>query len=276
MSDFSQTKRYGTSIYPVHVKQASGLLRRCEPTLTPDQLVNRFLKGIPLVFRNGDRFTEDDLKDRVYLAQNEAELMLNTTITREARQEKHSFDRGLYEAYIHIKAEQGPIVSIEQLAIVSANGDNIFQIPPDWIETANFAKRQINVIPLLAAYGVNQVEGAVGNGGIAFLTILGGLGWVPAYWQIQYTTGLSNTEGQVPTPVNELVGCIAAIEILSEIAPTNIFNSQSQSQDGISQSSSGPGPRLYQLRIEDLEKKQDTLTKQLRALFFNKFVIGNV
>lgn len=263
-------------MYPVHSKASSGLLRRCEPVLTPEQLKRRFLKGIPLKFRNGDEFTDEDLKDRIYLAQNEAELLLHTSITREARQDKLAYDRSLYEAYIHLKAEAGPIISIERLAIVSANGENIFEIPPAWIETSNFAKGQINVIPLLAAYGVNQVEGAVGNGGIAFLTVLGGMQWVPAYWQINYTYGVSNREGQIPTPVNELIGCIAAIEVLSEIAPSNIFNSQSQSQDGISQSSSGPGPMLYKTRIEELTIKQETITKKLKALFFNKFFINNI
>ena len=94
-------------------------------------------------------------------------------------------------------------------------------------------------------------SGAVGNAGIAFLSVMDGLNWVPAYWQINYTAGLSNREGSVPAIVNELIGCIAAIAILSEIAPLFFFTSQSQSQDGISQSSSGPGPRIYELRIEN-------------------------
>ena len=274
-NNFPNSKAYGTAMYPVHALSTSGLLKRVEPFLTPEQLKSRFLKGIPLSFPNGDTFTDDELKDRIYLAMNEAELLLKTTITREQRQEKLSFKSEDYKAYIHIKAEQGPICSIEQLAIVSADKNNIFQLPAEWIETANFTKGIINVIPLLAAYGVNSVQGAVGNAGIAFLTVLDGLNWVPAYWQIQYTTGISNREGSVPAVVNELIGCIAAIAILSEIAATFIYNSQSQSQDGISQSSSGPGPRIYLLRIEELTKKQDTLDKKLRGIFSNKFFLNN-
>src|SRR3954463_823368 len=117
MADFSQTKSFGTAMYPVHAKQTSGLMRRCEPVLTPEQLRRRFLKGIPLNFRNGDAFTDDDLKDRIYLAMNETELLIHTTITREARQDKLAFDRSLYSSYIHLKSEAGPIVSLERLAI---------------------------------------------------------------------------------------------------------------------------------------------------------------
>jgi hypothetical protein len=247
-------------------------LRQCS---TQTQLKSRFLKGIPLFFPNGDTFSDDDLKDRIYLAANAVELDLKTTLTREQRQDKLSFKNEDYKAYIHLTAPQGPVISIEQLAIVSADQNNIFEIPPTWIETSNFEKRIINVIPLLAAYGVNSVQGAVGNAGIAFLTVIDGLNWVPAYWQIQYTAGISNTEGLIPTPVNELIGCVAAIDILSEIAATFIFTSQSQSQDGISQASSGPGPRIYELRIADLRLKREKLENQLRTIFSNRFIMGN-
>lgn len=261
-------------MYPVHALQTSGLLQRMEPFLTPEQLLSRFLKGIPLTFPNGDSFSMDELKDRINLAQNTAELNLKFTVTRELRQEKLPFKQEDYKAYIHLTAEQGPLCTIHQLAIVSADKNNIFELPPEWIEASNFAKSIINVIPLLAAYGVNSVQGAVGNGGIAFLTVIDGLNWVPAYWQIQYTSGVSNEQGLVPKIVNEYIGCIAAIDILSEIAATFIFNSQSQSQDGISQSSSGPGPRVYQPRIDDLTKKADELEKKLRGIFSRKFFLS--
>ena len=276
MADFVQTKNFQTAQYPVHAAQTSGLLKRIEPFLTPEQLISRFLKGIPLSLPNGDFFTDAELKDRIYLASNEAEILLKTVITREAFVEKVPFDYQLYRSYIHIKAEHGPIVSLEHLASsICSDFNNIFEIPPTWIESANFSKNLINVIPLLAAYGVNTVSGAVGNAGIAFLSVMDGLNWVPAYWQINYTAGLSNREGSVPAIVNELIGCIAAIAILSEIAPLFFFTSQSQSQDGISQSSSGPGPRIYELRIEELTKKRDEIAKKLLGLFSRKFFIDN-
>lgn len=276
--DFSQSpsKVSGTAVYPVHAEGTSGLLTRCEPLLGPDKFRRMFLKGIPTRFPNGDQFTNEDYQDKLNWAMNEVEILLGTTITREAFKHKVAFDYNLYKAYIHIMAEKGPIVSLEHLAIVSADNNNIFEIPPTWIETTNFAKRLINVIPLLAAYGVNTVQGAVGNAGIAFLTVMDGLAWVPAYWQIKYTAGIANKEGQVPVQINELIGCIAAISVLSEIAPTNRFNSQSQSQDGISQSSSGPGPNIYNKRIEDLEKKRDLLVSKFKTIFSNRFLVGSI
>lgn len=276
--DFTQTgsKTSGTAVYPVHAQQTSSLLTRCEPFINVETLKSQFLRGINLFFPNGDRFTNEDLKIKLNWAMNEAELLMGVTITREAFQNKVPFDYSLYKSYIHIMSEKGPIISIESLGIVSADNNAIFNIPPTWIETANFAKRLINVIPLLAAYGVNQVSGAVGNAGIAFLTVMDGLSFVPAYWQINYTAGLSTVEGQVPVPVNELIGCIAAISILSEIAATNRYNSQSQSQDGISQSSSGPGPLIYVRRILELEAKRDRLVSKLKGIFSMKFIVSNI
>lgn len=275
MSDFSNTKSYNTAIYPVHAEDTSGLIRRCEPIISPELLRSRYLKGIPLTFANGDTFDDTDLKDRIYLATNEAEVLLGRNINRESFKEKAPFDYNLYKSFIHIRSEHGPIISLEQLAIVSADSQNIFEIPSQWIEAANFSKNLINVIPLLAAYGVTGSQGSVVGAGVAFLATISQMGWVPAYWQIKYTAGLSNKEGQVPTPVNELIGVVAAIGVLSSIAPTNIYNSQALSQDGISQSSSGLGPRIYELRIAELNAKRDELVKKLKAVFSSRYFIGN-
>ena len=277
-NNFGHSKSYGTAQYPVHASSTSGLMTRTEPLITPEKLISRFLKGIPLVFPNGDGFSADDLKDRIYLASNEAEVLLGLTITREQFKEKAPFDLSLFNQYVHTRTEHGPIVSVEELAITSASGERIYVVPPDWIEAANFNKRLINVIPLLGAYGFGQTTtgGGAAVGGLAFLSVLSGQGFVPAFFQTTYTAGLTSQEGKVPTPVNELIGTIAAIALLSEIAPSNLFNSQSLSQDGISQSSSGPGPRLYVQRIEELTAKRDELVKKLKGIFSNKFFISNV
>lgn len=276
MADFTNSRKYGTAVYPVHANGTSGLVTRIEPILTASLLRTRYLLGIPKIFPNGDVITDDILKDKIYLATNQVELLLNMTVNREPFKFKAPFDRSLYEAFIHVRTEKGPIISVEQLAIVSADGSKLFEIPADWIEAANFSKRLINVIPLLAAYGMNSLQGSVSNGGIAFLTLMGGLGWVPAYWEVKYTAGMSAKEGQVPTVVNELIGVTAAIDMLSLIAPTNIYNSQSLSQDGISQSSSGMGPNIYRLRIEELERKKEELIRKLKGIFNGRFFIDNI
>jgi len=276
MADYTQTKNYGTAAYPVHCNEASGLVKRSEPLLTPELLKSRYLKGIPLSFPNGDSYSDDELKDKIMLAVNEAELLLNMTINKESFKEKQPYDANLYRAFIHMKTEHGPLLSVEHIAIVTADGTNAFELPPSWIEAANFAKRIINVIPLLAGYSGMNVSGSVTNSGLALLSLMGNSQFIPAFWQITYTAGMSNKEGQVPVAVNELIGVIAAISVLSAIAPNFIYNSQSLSADGLAQSSSGPGARIYELRISELSEKRDTIIKKLKGIFAGKFFVSSI
>src|SRR5208282_2554208 len=116
----SGSKTSGTAVYPVHAQQTSGLLTRCEPMLNVETLKSQFLLGINLVMPNGDRYTKETLERKITWAMNEAELAMGVPILREAFKHKVPFDYALYKSYIHIMAEKGPIISIEQLGIVSA------------------------------------------------------------------------------------------------------------------------------------------------------------
>jgi hypothetical protein len=281
--DFSNQKTFQVAGYPVHAEQTSGLIRRVEPMLTPEQLTSRYLKGIPLVMPNGDSFSPDELKDRIYLATNEAELLLNRNINREAFKDKLAFDWNLYKSFIHLKTERGPIISIESLAICASNGDIIFSIPGPWIEPSSFSKNLINVVPLLAAFGGSSgtiLGNSNSSAGAAFLSVWGAAGnssYIPGYWQVNYTAGLSTVEGKVPTVVNELIGALAAIALLSEIGPILYpLTSQSLSQDGLSQSSSGPGPAVFNQRITELKEKRDDLVRRLKAIFSSKYFVSEL
>ena len=282
MAIYTNSRTFQTAMYPVHATQTSGLLRRIEPFLTPELFKSRFLLGIPLTFPNGEKLTDAILKDRIMMARNETEAQLGTTVTREEFKDKLPFDWSLYKSFIHLKPRHSPIISLEDLSIVASNDEVIFQVPSMWVDMANASIGQLNVIPLLAAFGASNASGtpitATNQGaGVAFLAIWGASGattQVPSYWQVTYSSGLSNIEGQVPIIVNQLIGTNAAISILSEIAVLFFATSQSQSQDGISQSSSTLGPRRFQLRIEELVRNRDELISKIKMIFAKSYVIG--
>lgn len=282
MADYTQSRTFKTAQYPVHAIQTSGVLRRTEAFLTPELFINRYLLGIPYFIFDQKLFTPDVLKDRIMMAMNETEAQLGTTVTREEFVDKLPFDWSLYKSFIHIKPRHSPIISLESLAIVASNDEIIFQVPSVWIDMANASIGQLNVIPLLAAFGATNASGtpitATNQGaGVAFLAIWGASGatnQVPSYWQVTYSAGLSNREGQVPVIVNQLIGTNAAINLLSQLAQIWITTSQSQSQDGISQSSSTLGPRVFALRIEELIKNRDELISKIKGIFAKKYVIG--
>lgn len=273
ISEQDYPKGYGNKAYPVLANSTSGLIKRVEAILTPEQLVSRYLKGIDL-----SDYTTEDLKDKIMLAINEAEIEVDVTFDRVKRKEKHPFDKNLYRNFIHITSNYGPILEINKLSIQSSNNKNIFEIPPDWIEAARFFQRIVHVIPLtvVGATGISSGQ-PTGAAGLAFIAAMnGGISWVPSYWEVEYTTGVCNEDGQVPVVVNELIGAIAAIEILGNLGPNNQNTSVSVSHDGISQSSSNPGPAVYQTRIGELTAKKENLVKKLKKIYHAKYFVSNI
>jgi hypothetical protein len=276
-ANFEKNTEFFSAGYPVHMTQSSGLLKRCEPILTPSLLVSRYLKGIPLAFPNGDSFSSEDLKDQIVLATNEAELLCRITINREQFTDRVPWDSNLYKTYIHLKTEQNPVLAVQDVSIVSNDGYKVFTIPHEWIESSNFAKGIVNIIPILGAFSVASGSAAFSNyGGVPYLLSFSQINFLPGFWQISYQTGTSKIEGQYPVIINDLIGTIAAINMLSAIMNLFINTSQSQSRDGISQSSSGPGTRIYLPYIELLEKKRDVLVGKIKTAFSTRMLVTNV
>lgn len=274
--DFDRDKQFFSAGYPVHATRTSGLVTRCEPVLTPQLLISRYLKGIPLAFPNGDSFSAEDVKDQIVLATNEIEIACKITVNREQFTDKVPFDINLYKSFIYLKTEQNPVLAVQDVSIVSSDGYKVFKIPSAWLESSNFSKGIVNVIPILGAYSVATGGGVGAYGGIPYINVFSQLTFVPGFWQIVYQTGTSKIEGQYPVVINDLIGMTAAINMLMAIQTMFINISQSLSRDGISQSSSGPGPRMYQLYIEALILKRDALMAKIKATFATKFLISNI
>src|ERR1019366_7565979 len=73
--NFAVDKQFYAASYPIHLTKSSGLMNRCEPILTPELLISRYLKGIPLAFPNGDSYSPEDVKDQIRLAMNDVEIL---------------------------------------------------------------------------------------------------------------------------------------------------------------------------------------------------------
>lgn len=256
MANFSQAKSYSTYGYPVNAYEDSGLFKRVEPLLTTEQLIGRFLLGIPLPVS----FTEEILKDRINLAMNEFELLVKTPLIDTLFDDKLPYDAMLYKQFIHLNVSHKPIQQLLAVEISSSDQETLYVVPQEWVEGANFKRGLINIIPLLSTFGAtsgtNQAGGVIQDAGLVFIATLGQLVWLPAFWRVIYTSGIARNEGQVPIIANNLIGAIAAIDILSNLASLNIATSVSASQDGVGQSSSNPGPNVYNTRIEQLEEKR--------------------
>lgn len=272
MADYSDSRNFGTKTYPVNALETSDLLRRVEPMLTPELMVSRYLKGIDLGL-----YSDEDLKDKINLAMNVVELETNMVLTKTQFKERMPYDSALYQHFVYTKVKHGPVLSVESLSIESSNGEKIFELPPRWLEMGYAYRRQINVVPLLSTFGAAGLATAQATSpGLVFLQAIAGYNWVPAWWSITYTSGPCSEEGKMPVLLNQLVGMTAAIDILSQLQAIIFANSQSISQDGISQSSSGAGNQQFANRINELLAKKKEIQDKFMAVNSNKYFLSNI
>ena len=275
MADYTKSKSFGTKTYPVEAFATSDLMRRCEPLLTPELLISRYLKSQEKEIK--DKYTPDELKQKIELAMNDFELMTGLSVSKVQDMQRVPYDRDLYKAFVYIKTTHGPIQSVEEIQIQSSNGENIYNLPAEWIETGLAHKRQLNLIPILSIFGgAGFASGQASNAGLIFLQAVNNFSWLPSFFTVKYTHGLCDKEGSLPIPVNDAIGMGAAISILSDLQSGNKYTSTSVGQDGISQAASTPGPQVYVKRIEDLEAHKAKIMNKLKAIFSNKYFMSNI
>lgn len=280
MADFENSKGPPGSIYPDNALESNAA--ETEPLLTAAQLRQRFLFGLPLHSKIKDpvtgktqQLTDPILNDIITGCISQIETEFKFDISAKKRRQKYPFDRHEYDSFGFFQLDHSPVSSVDKLTITPANGLDVYEIPKDWIETAYLIRGQINIIPI----GIGSVyQGLIAStpvNGAWFLSVLQFTNWLPAYWCFDYTSGFPN--GQMPRVINEIIGCLAAIEVLGMMAATYAqTTSSSLGIDGFSQSSSGPGPNLFQARIDLLQAKYDKLGKRLRVNYGHQIFSGTV
>jgi hypothetical protein len=279
-ADYSQSKKTLGKLVPENA--ITSAWQRYEPVITPEQLRTRHLFGIPLVSRTKDPITgkpmvmtEDILHDMIIRAVSLVETEGNFDIFPVKYREKTAFDRNAFDSFGYMELKRRPVASVDKLTVTPSNQVDVYQVPQAWIEASGFQRGQVNIVPLTIAFTNGGFIPSQSAGGAAFLSILGAKGWIPAYWQIEYTTGFA--DGQVPRDLNELIGVVAAIETLSLLATTDAdANSRSIGIDGLSQSVSSAGPQKYQARIEVLNAKKQMLIDKFKGRFALKMFSSNV
>lgn len=255
-----------------------------EPLIGYEEIKRRHLFGLPLVSAMKDptsgrpiEMTPEMVRDIIEGAVATVEQDCHIELFPVQHAVKLPFDRTLYESFGFVKLPHRPVASIEALAVTPSNNINIYSVPLDWVETSYLPRGQLNLIPLTVAFGSGSLGTipATSTGGAFFLSILGQRAWVPAFWKVTYTTGFAG--GLFPRMINELIGTVAAQEILSMLAATYARNSSfSLSIDGLGQSVSTPGPNTFTVRSEALEMKRKRLTGQVRAKFGTKLFSGTL
>lgn len=279
MADYSNSRNARGSNSPENAIDGQSWSRN-EPLITPSQLRLRFLWGIPLVSNVIDPFTQmpavltdTDLKDIIVRAVAQVEMDSKIDVFAVKRLEKKPFDANEMREFGYMRAQHRPILSVDSLTISPGEGPALLTVQKDWIDSGGFTRGEIRIVPTLGGLSAGYVPNASGTGS-HFMAIMGGMAYSPSFWKLEYTTGFS--DGRVPVSLNELIGCYAAIDVLSLIGTTNKAQSASLGMDGMSQSQSTGGTSVYDPRIKLLDEKRQGLLKKFRALYGNKFSIGTV
>lgn len=280
MADYTNSKNGLGAVFPDGGVASDW--KRSEPLITAEQLRSFHLFGIPLVSAirdpiNGKAMIMTDplLAQYIIRAVALAEADTGLEIFPVQFEEKHPFDKHLYDSFGFFNVFHRPVASIQALTVCPSNDVDVYNVPLDWVETGNLHKGQINIIPLTIALTNGSMTPPQAAGGAVFLSIFGHKPWVPALWKIKYTTGFP--DGMIPRLVNELIGTIAAMEVLSMLATTYARNtSTSLGIDGMSQSIGTPGPQLFRVRMEELGDKRQRLVGKLKAMYGTKLFSGNV
>lgn len=273
MADYEDSKPTWGSVFPDRAV-AGQEFSRVEPLITPAQLKTRHLFGLFLgsfspnpITKQRDQMTDPIIADYIDMAVAELELETGLTIFPVQYDEKHPFDRNFWAANGHIKVEHRPVASLERFAFTPATGNDIFIVSNDWVDSGQFHKGQINILPIAASTSAQYITGSTygPNSSSSYLAVLAGATWIPSLIRVIYTAGFPNA--QIPKILNDLIGMQAAINILGMLAATNQSGSYSLSMDGGSQSVSTPGPEVYNSRIQLLDEKKKQVVRKLKNLY---------
>jgi hypothetical protein len=278
MSDYTNSKPSFGNVFPSGQVESDWM--RVEPLITPEALRARFLFGVPLVSGTQDPITKKSqtfsfplLQEFILSAVADLEVEMGISIMPSQRKRRLPYDRAEFVQFGFFRLPDRPIASLDHLRIEASDGTNFFEVPQNWVETGSMHWGQINILPL--SPGMSSQNGIIGGQAASlFLMTLGSYTWIPAYWTVEYTTGFPN--GLLPRPMNDLIATEATIKILSALSATYQRTSMSLSIDSMSQSTSGPGPQLYDARIAKLEEDKKKKINKIKKYFGLGIIVGNI
>jgi len=267
------------SVFPYQaVEQVEPSVQRYSRLPTVDDIKNRYLFGIPLTsaFTN-QTLSDDAITFYIKSAISELEHTLDMYITPVIFKEAHDYERHNFTwNYNYLKVNHFPILSVQHLELSFSNTPNhagFVQFPLEFV----YVEPGSGVVQLVPAFGTSLsgflLSAFSGTQYHALQSI--GMNNFPGGVRITYTAGFE--ECKIPVALANLVGLIAAINLVSIIAPIIFpYNSTSVGIDGASQSSSTMGPRWLNDRIAQMVAERDRELDTVRGYYQKKFLFDYV
>ena len=263
-----------SATYPIQVIGDSGNVTRCGPMVSPKDLRDTYLFGIPLTSPLTKQSMNDEtLKVYINRAINQAELETGLTIVETVRLSRQPFDKKQLDYFWYMEIPFRPITAINDWSVVSSDNQILYTVPPPLIETENAHLGQLSIgfstSPVSSPF---LVDGQMSNNAYVLLQNLAVYNF-PGYWSTQVVCGFKLDS--IPSPINQLISVIAAIDILNILTSLRINTSSGLSIDGLGQNTSTLGPNWLLARIESLTEKKNLLVEQIRSYYYNQIMASN-
>lgn len=241
--------------FKINFNKNEGLL------ISPSELLDTYLPGIPLCYPGGGQISYDNIKQKIKAAQVQLENLLSIKFQNQRIEERQDFVKTEYLRWGYIKTVY-PIVRPLGLKGMINNIQQV-QYPENWLSvkkgTDKTSFRNLFLIPNTGDSGTAQNANAFVYSGMTFNLSFFGNDFIPNYWNISYCTGWE--DGEVPMDLLDAVGKMAAMQVLA-MSGDIIFGAgignQSISIDGISQSYSttkGGGKGAFSGRIDQYKEE---------------------
>lgn len=242
--------------------------------ISPSELIDMYLTGIPLCYPDGGSISMDTIKQKIKANQKQIENILSIKMAKQKITETSDFIREDFFRWGYVKA----VFPIHEPISLNGYINNVHQVsyPKEWLSvmrTNDSTKfRNLHLIPNTAG-GAVMTQNAFVFSGITPHMGFFGTDFIPNYWRMEYCTGWD----KVPMDLIDAVGKASAIQILA-IAGDLIFGAgignQSISIDGISQTYSttkgqaGAFSGRIKQYAEEFNSNWENLKAEYRGLMF--------
>lgn len=218
--------------------------------LTVDELRDRYFFGVDITNNDGTPLPDSVFEHYIIQAIRWFEREIDVPIVPTSFAEYHDYYRHDYQAFVFLKLDNHPVISIESFNVEYPTGQTVVTFPEEWWRLNPF-EGQLQIVPTAGTLS----EILIGQGGSFLPAIYNGMDYLPHLFRVNYTAGFK--AGQVPRDIIDVIGMFASL------GPFNLFGdliagagiaNVSLSMDGLSQTigttssatNSGYGARIIQ------------------------------
>ena len=250
-----------------------------ELVISPYELMNEYLYGIPVCNQNGVKLTNKTITNKILIAQESIENTLFVKFNEQIINETSDFRKTEFDRWGFVKTSY----PVKKPLALDGYYNQIQQIgyQMEWLtsrkeqsslngDKESVYSRQIHLVPS-GTTGNATSNGIVYNGVMPFALFLG-IGYIPDYWHSTYLTGFD----KIPYALIDVIAKLSAIQLLAMLGDIYMgigMSSYSISLDGLSQNTSllkNSDNGVYSSRIKQFYSDlfgKDGLIDELKAKY---------